>query len=166
MSAAATPQKKSDIKKSEPSKELAQGQWPDFGHPTLSRLRQEFDQLWNRFFNDVPALWNAERGDLRWSFDVADRPEAYIVTAEAPGFEPTDFNIELRGDQLVLRVKREKTAKENDKESFTSAEFYRSMSLPGFVATDKIEAAYDKGVLTVTLPKTEEGKGRKIPVKG
>lgn len=40
------------------------------------------------------------------------------------------------------------------------------MTIPEFVAAGKIEAAYDKGVLTVTLPKTAEGKGRKIPVKG
>lgn len=149
-----------------PATELAQGQWPDFGLPSLNRLRHEFDDLWTKFYKEMPALWNAERTDLRWSFDVADQPDAYVISAEAPGFEAADFNIELRGDRLILQAKKSKDEKSKEKESFTSTEFYRSMTIPELVAAGKIEAAYDKGILTVTLPKTAEGKGRKIPVKG
>jgi len=147
-----------------PATELARGLWPDFGLPSLNRLRQEFDSLWNKFYTEVPALWNAERTDLRWAFDVADEPNAYVITAEAPGFEASDFNIELRGDTLVLQAKRATEKKTKEKETFTSTEFYRAMTIPSYVAADKIEAAYDKGILKVTLPKTEEGKGRKIKV--
>lgn len=150
----------------EPKNELSKGLWPDFGLPSLNRLRQEFDELWSKFYNEVPALWNAERADLRWAFDVADQPEAYVITAEVPGFDASDFNVELRGDQLVLQAHKSKEEKTKEKESFTAAEFYRAMSIPTHVATNKIEAAYDKGILTVTLPKTAEGKGRKIVVKG
>lgn len=153
-------------KKAEPSNELAKGLWPDFGLPSLNRLRHEFDDLWNKFYNEVPALWNAERTDLRWAFDVKDNPEAYVVTAEAPGFDASDFNIELRGNRLILQARKTQEEKTKEKESFSSSEFYRAMSIPDYVAADKIEASYDKGVLTVTLPKTEDGKGRKIPVKG
>ena len=149
-----------------PSTELSRGLSSDFGMPSLARLRQEFDDLWNKFYTEVPALWNAERANHRWSFDVADQPEAVVVTVEAPGFEPADFNVELRGDQLVLQARKSKEEKTKEKESFNSTEFYRTMSIPGFVAIDKIEAAYDKGILTVTLPKSAEGKGRRIPVKG
>lgn len=136
------------------------------GLPTLSRLRREFDDLWNRFFTELPALWKAERHDLRWGFEVEDEPEAYVVKAEAPGFEVEDFNIELRGEQLVLRAKKSEEKKEKEGESFTSSEFYHAMTLPPYVDTERIEASYKNGVLTVMLPKTAEGKGRKIPVKG
>lgn len=153
-------------KPQEKSTELSGGAWPDFGFPSLNRLRQEFDDLWNKFFSEVPALWNAERGDLRWAFNVEDKPEAYVITAEAPGFEANDFDIELRGDNLILQARKSKEEKTKDKESFTSTEFYRAMSIPEYVQADKIDAAYDKGILTVTLPKTKEGKGRKITVKG
>lgn len=148
--------------------EVAQRPWPDFGLPSLNRLRQEFDDLWRRFYTEVPALWNAERGDLRWSFNVDDQPEAYVVTAEAPGFKQSDFSVELRGDQLVLQASKtkEEKAKDEDEETFTSTEFYRSMTVPAHVASSKIDAHYKNGVLTITLPKTEEGKGRKIQVKG
>lgn len=164
MSTAVAPKKteKADV----PATELARGLWPDFGLPSLNRLRQEFDDLWSKFYKEVPALWNAERADLRWSFDVSDNPDAYVITAEAPGFDAKDFNVELRGDSLVLQAKKSTEEKTKEKQSFTSTEFYRAMSIPDYVNADKIEAAYDKGILTVTLPKTEEGKGRKIAVKG
>jgi HSP20 family protein len=164
MSTAASPKKTNPAEAQ--TTDLARGAWPDFGLPSLNRLRHEFEDLWNKFYTDVPALWNAERGDLRWSFDVADKPDAFEITAEAPGFEPSDFNIELRGDQLVMQAKKSKEEKSKEKESFTSTEFYRSMTIPAHVAADKIEATYTNGILNVTLPKTEEGKGRKIAVKG
>jgi HSP20 family protein len=136
------------------------------GLPLLNRLRKEFDELWNKFFTEMPALWGAERTDLRWGFEVEDEAEAYVVKAEAPGFDPSDFNIELRGEQLVLRAKKSEKKKEKEEETFTASEFYHAMTLPPYVDVDRIEATYKQGVLTVTLPKTEEGRGRKIPVKG
>ncbi len=151
-------------------KSLTRDPWQAMGFPSLNRMRQEFDDLFSKFFTEVPALWNAERTDLRWGFDVEDQPEAYVIKAEAPGFAPSDFNIELRGDQLVLQAKKseKKSDKKGDKseETFTATEFYRSMTLPPHVNAANIEAQYHQGVLQVTLPKTAEGKGRKIPVKG
>lgn len=137
-----------------------------FGLPSLNRLRQEFDDLWNRFFNEMPALWHAERMDHRWAFDVEDQPDAYVIKAEAPGFDAHDFRVELRGEQLVMQAKRSEKKKGKEEESFTSSEFYHAMTIPPYVNTDNISAEYKNGVLTVSLPKTEEGRGRRIPVKG
>lgn len=145
---------------------LSRDPWQTKGFPSLKRMRQEFDDLWGKFFSEVPALWSAERADARWAFDVEDQPEAYLIKAEAPGFEPKDFHIELRGDQLVMRAKRSTEKKEKGKESFTATEFYHGMTIPSYVDAGNIAATYKHGVLEVTLPKTEEGKGRKIPVKG
>ncbi len=163
MTSAVTKPKKETGDKTTLSREPLQ----DLGFPALNRMRQEFDELWNKLFHDVPAIWNAERFDLRWSFEIEDQPEAYVIKAEAPGFEAGDFNVELRGDNLVLQARHEekkKGAKED--ESFSSSEFYRSMTLPPFVDTKHIDASYKNGILQVTLPKTAEGKGRKIPVQG
>jgi HSP20 family protein len=136
------------------------------GFPSLNRLRQEFDGLWNKFFTEMPALWSAERADHRWGFDVEDQPDAYVIKAEAPGFSPQDFQLELRGEQLVLQAKKSEKKKGKDEESFTATEFYHAMTIPPYVDTDKIDASYKQGVLTVSLPKTPEAQGRKIPVKG
>jgi HSP20 family protein len=145
---------------------LSRDPWQTFGLPSLKRMRQELDDLWTKFFAEAPALWSAERADGRWAFDVEDQPEAYVIKAEAPGFEPKDFSIDLRGNQLVLQAKHSEKKKEKGKESFSANEFYHAMTIPQHVDTEKIGATYKQGVLEVTLPKTEEGKGRKIPVKG
>jgi hypothetical protein len=55
-----------------------------FGFPSLNRLRQEFDDLWGKFFSEMPALWHAERTDQRWAFDVEDQADAYLIKAGAP----------------------------------------------------------------------------------
>lgn len=149
-----------------PKTELARDGWQALGFPSLTRMRKEFDELFTKFFTDVPALWNAERGDARWAFDVEDQPEAYLIKAEAPGFEPKDFSVELRGNQLVMQAKRSEEKKDKGKESFTSSEFYHSMTIPQHVDVKKIDATYKQGVLQVSLPKTEDGKGRTIAVKG
>lgn len=164
MTTAVTEKKNADVTKSKT--ELARDPWQVIGFPSLSRMRREFDELFSKFFTEVPALWNAERGDGRWAFDVEDQPEAYVIKAEAPGFEPKDFNIDLRGDQLVMQAKRSEEKKEKGKESFTATEFYHSMTVPEHVDVNKIDATYKQGTLQVTLPKTAEGKGRKIEVKG
>jgi len=155
-------------KKKETKEELAPARdpWQTLGFPSLQRMRQEFDDLWHKLFAEVPALWTAERADARWAFDVEDQPDAYLIKAEAPGFEPKDFHVDLRGNQLVLQAKRSEEKKEKGRESFTAAEFYHTMTIPQHVDTDKITATYKQGVLQVSLPKTEEGKGRRIPVKG
>lgn len=157
---------KKNVAETKPKTELARDPWQALGMPSLSRMRKEFDDLFSKFFTDVPALWNAERGDARWAFDVEDQPEAYVIKAEAPGFEPKDFSIELRGNQLVMQAKRSEEKKDKGKESFTSSEFYHSMTIPQHVDAKKIDASYKQGVLQVSLPKTEDGKGRNIPVKG
>jgi HSP20 family protein len=153
-------------KDTKPMTDLARDPWQMRGFPSLRRMREEFDQLMGKFFQEVPALWSAERADGRWAFDVEDQPEAYVIKAEAPGFDPKDFTVELRGEQLVMRAKHSEKKKADKGEMFTASEFYHSVTLPPYVDAAKIDAGYKQGVLQVTLPKTEEGKGRRIPVKG
>lgn len=157
---------KKDVCEAKPKTDLTRDPLQILGFPSLSRMRHEFDELLSKFFTEVPALWNAERGDGRWAFDVEDQPEAYVIKAEAPGFEAKDFNINLRGNQLVLQAKRNEEKKEKGKEFFASSEFYHAMTIPQYVDAEQIAATYKHGVLQVTLPKTADGKGRKIHVKG
>lgn len=163
MSTAVT--EKKDVAETKPKTELARDPWQVLGFPSLTRMRREFDELFSKFFSDVPALWNAERGDGRWAFDVEDQPDGYVIKAEAPGFDSKDFQIDLRGNQLVMQAKRSEQKKDKGKESFTATEFYHAMTIPQYVDVNKIDATYKQGILQVSLPKTAEGKGRNIPVK-
>lgn len=90
-----------------------------------------------------------------------------MVRAEAPGFEPGDFDVQVRGNQLILRAskKTETKGKEGNVEEYQEQQCYESATLPPGIDENQITAGYRSGVLTVTLPKTETGKGKKVPVK-
>ncbi|RIK79482.1 MAG: heat-shock protein Hsp20 [Planctomycetota bacterium] len=136
----------------------------------LARLRAEFDRL----FDDVMQGWSAlgmsgDRGERgrAWGLDVQDRDEAVVVRAEAPGFEPGDFDIQVRGDSLVLKASQsEEQSKDETGYSWQRRELYQSVPLPAEIDSDRIEAKYRNGVLTITLPKAEPAKSRRIEVKG
>jgi HSP20 family protein len=136
-----------------------------FSSDPFQRMRQEFDRLFDRLW---PA-WSNE-GELRqrgWNLDIEEDDNRVAIPAEVPGFEPEDFDIQVRGDQLILRAAH-KSESEEDGGAFRewhSQEYYRSIPLPTGVESDHVDATYRNGVLTLTLPKAEESKGRRIEVK-
>jgi HSP20 family protein len=103
--------------------------------------------------------------------DVAETDKEIVITAELPGLDEKDLDVTLAGD--VLTIKGEKKAEREQKNGDSYyverrfGTFSRSLRLP-FVADDeKIEAKYDKGVLTVRVPKPAEVQQsvRRIEVK-
>jgi HSP20 family protein len=101
----------------------------------------------------------------RWGLDVEDKEDCFILRAEAPGFEAGDFYVRVSGDRLILRASRKAETKEKEAEHREEIECYESMTLPSGIDNDRIDARYHSGVLTVTIPKTKEGQGKKIAVK-
>lgn len=88
-----------------------------------------------------------------------------------PCLEAKDIEVTLSGDLLTIKGEKKKEEEKKD-EKYHCAErfhgmFVRSFGLPASVKVDKVEAKFDKGVLTITLPKTEEAKTKeiKVPVK-
>ena len=134
--------------------------------PTLMRrMQSEFDELFNRFARERPmSLEDFGRG-WSWGLDVEDKEDCVVIRAEAPGFEAGDFDLRMSGDRLSLRASRKAETKEKEGEYREQYECYESMALPPGIDKDKIEARYHSGVLTVTIPKTKEGRGKKIAVK-
>ena len=93
--------------------------------------------------------------------DLYEDASATYVRAELPGVNRADIGVELADGTLQISAKR--TTKVGEREE--TAEFSRALTVPeGAVQADKISAAYENGVLTVTLPKREEAKPRKISV--
>ena len=110
-------------------------------------------------------------GDLTdVKFDVAETDNAIEISAELPGIEEKD--VEVTFSDGVVTIKGEKKAEKEETEKGhvyrerTYGSFQRSIPLHGEVVTDKVEASFDKGVLTVELPKTPEAKKahKKIPI--
>ena len=131
----------------------------------LTQMRRELDSLFDRFFSGWPTLAGNDWPITGWGFDVDDTGKEIVVHAEAPGFEPDDFNVEIVGDNLILKAERKEEDKTGNGYHFRQERLYRTVPLPHGVEGEKIEARYHNGVLEVRIPKGEEAKGKRITVK-
>jgi HSP20 family protein len=112
----------------------------------------------------LPGAWGEERA-YSWGIDTQESDSEIVVRADAPGFEPDDFKIEIRGDNLELcACQSEEKTQDEGGYRWQRREFYRSVPLPAGVDAEKVDARYRNGVLSIKLPKTEEAKKRKIQV--
>lgn len=129
----------------------------------LTRLRDEFDRWFDRYTRDWPSLTNSK--GWRWGMDVKENDGNLIVTAEAPGFEADDFNLQVEDGRLVMQAARRTENKDKEEHSVREQECYQSITLPCAIDKNKVEATYHNGILTVTMPKGPNAMGRKVPVK-
>lgn len=127
-----------------------------FATPRFSNLfdnffENEFHNINRKEFFKTPALVN-----------VKDTESAYIIDVAAPGFKKEDLSIKVENNLLILsaETKQETETKEEKftRKEFNFSSFNRSFTLPKTVDAEKIAAAYENGILTVTLPKKEEAK--------
>ena len=143
----------------------------------IDRLFEDFDggffrSPFRRSVLDVAPFWGR---NVKWpampAVDVTDTEKAYEITADMPGMD--EKNIEVKVSDGVITLKGEKQEeKEEKKKDYYLRErnygsFERSFQVPEGVDTDKIEASFKKGVLSVTLPKKPEAQksAKKIDVK-
>lgn len=135
--------------------------WPTLGR--LTDLRDEID----RFF-EAPLARTSEF--LGWTppFDVYEEKDNFIVKAELPGMKKEDISVSLQDGNLIISGERKSETRSEGTEIYRAeryfGKFQRMVSLPTTVAAGKVKAEYKEGVLTVTLPKTEEAKPRQIEV--
>jgi HSP20 family protein len=128
-----------------------------------SGLETEIDRLF------AAALPDAAVGFSGPNFPVdlyEDENNAY-VRAELPGVNRDEINVEMIDDYLTITAVRKSPAKGDGKAETPeeqSFSFSRSVSIPDAVQADKVTAAYENGVLTVTLPRREEAKPKKVTV--
>jgi HSP20 family protein len=124
----------------------------------------------NRAFDEA---FTGTTGTRLWvpDMDVAERTDAYIVHAELPGVNPDQVEVSFEQNVLTLRGSKPASfdvSNEGELRVFAAervhGSFERSVRLPEFVDADRISAQFDRGVLTVTIPKAEAAKSRKIAV--
>jgi len=135
----------------------------------VSRLRREMDRLWDDYYGSRRRGLQPLQAEFAPPVDVKETAEAVVVKAEVPGMEAKEIKIAVTGD--ILTIKGEKKSEREEKEGNyhlverSYGSFSRSLTLPAAVDLDKIEARYDKGVLTVTCPKKEAVKPKAIEIK-
>jgi HSP20 family protein len=139
--------------------------WPSFGR--LSDLRDEIDRLFESPLSELTRTSQLLSG---WTpaLDVYEDKDSFVVKAELPGMKKEDIEVSLHDGSLSISGERKTETKREESEVYRAERFFgrfqRTVSLPTTVAADKVKAAYNDGILTITLPKTEEAKPRKIDV--
>jgi HSP20 family protein len=160
---------------------------------SLQALQQEIDRLFDNFSRgfgfgmtmprlpgrifDIEPLRGMERAfgasaGLVPSVDIAETDKEITVTAELPGLSEKDVEVVLSDDLLTIRGEK-KVEKEEKKKNFYMSErsygsFERSFRLPESVDQAKVQANFEKGVLTVRAPKragAEKAAGKKVAIK-
>lgn len=143
----------------------------------IDRLIDDFDRgVWRLPFRrsmfGVEPFW---RREISWAttpaVDIIEKDTGYEITAELPGMDEGNIEVKLSNEMLTIRGEKKEEREEKKKDYFLSerryGSFERSFHVPEGVDSDKIEATFKKGVLTVILPKTPEAqkKEKKIAVK-
>lgn len=142
-------------------------------NPETDLLRGRMDRVFNEMLRD---LWGASptseaAAGRTWmpAVDIREGDEHLELVAELPGMKKEDVQITLENNVLTIAGERKFEA-ETKNEAYHRIErsygnFSRSFTLPASVKTDKVDAKFADGVLTIQLPKMEESKPRKIAIR-
>jgi HSP20 family protein len=149
---------------------------------SLENMRQEMERMFDDFRFDfgwspfrrgqVEPFW---RREMSWgampAVDIAEKDDHYEITAELPGIDEKDIEVKFASGLLTIRGSKSEDKEEKKKDYHLSerryGSFQRSFSLPEGVDPDKLDANFEKGVLTIVIPKSAEAqrKERKIAIK-
>ena len=157
-----------------PQRTAAPKAWDPFDNlrRDVDRLFEAFDgNLFNRQMFDVAPFWRGERWDIAPAVSIAETDKAYKITAELPGMDEKNVDVSVANGALTIKGEKREEKEEKNKgyhlqeRSFGS--FERYFRVPEGIDANKIEATFQKGVLTVVLPKTAEAQraAKKIAIK-
>ena len=138
----------------------------DGRHP-LHQLRDEMDRLLTGFMGspgDGLSMFRRQPAANVW-----ERPDAFMVEIEAPGVISEQLEISVVGNELSIKIQRPEAAEEGvtyHRRERPQGTFGRVLRLPTEIDADHVVAELRDGVLTLTLPKAESAKPRKISVAG
>jgi len=136
----------------------------------LSRFEDEFDRLFRETFESFPRFgaWFWEDRAAYPALNLWEDGDNLYVEAELPGLKPEDLELTVLGDELCLRGERRWEEKEGvtwHRRERGFGKFVRTIRLPSPIASDRVQASFHNGVLTITLPKAEAARSRKVEVK-
>lgn len=132
----------------------------------FERMRQEMNRLSEGFKRSAPSFTAAGVFPLT---NVSEDTDNYYVRAELPGLKAEDIDISATDNNISISGERVIPGESNDvryhRRERESGKFSRAISLPGIIDSDKVEAKFTDGILTIVLPKSEAMKPKQIEVK-
>jgi len=137
----------------------------------LSDLQREIDRLFGRFTPSQDQDTDRSTRQSVWAprMDLLETEEAYRIHLDVPGMSKDDLTINYQDNELTVSGERTSTRPEDGAE-YVRVErpfghFHRAFSLPQTVDAAGIQATYENGVLTISVPKTEDVKPRQIEIQ-
>ncbi|MGO8954401.1 MAG: Hsp20/alpha crystallin family protein [Rhodomicrobium sp.] len=141
------------------------GRLPSRYSDQFQTFRSEMDRLFDSFLTGMPSLTNLRQAfpaaqGLTPAWDVKETEKELVVKADLPGIDEKDIQLTIHDGVLSIRGEK-KSERTDERENYHFMErsfgsFQRAIRLPETVDEDKVQANFDKGVLTVTLPKRPE----------
>ncbi len=134
----------------------------------LFDLHNQVDQLFQSMAPETQRNGGSEYMNL--PVDIRQNDEAFLIEASVPGFKPED--VEVTFDDGVLTIKGERKSEKEEKHgSYVRRErrlssVFRQVGLPAEVRAEEIRAAFDNGVLRITVPRAQKAQPKRIPVTG
>lgn len=140
--------------------------WEPFSD--LISLRDAMDRLFEESFVRPTSRALAPWGGGELAIDMYEADNNIVVKASTPGVKPEDIDISISGNTLTIKgeTKEEQEIKEENyiRRERRYGSFMRSIPLPGDVNSDKAEAEFENGVLTIKIPRAEEAKAKTIKI--
>jgi HSP20 family protein len=131
----------------------------------MMSMRESMDRMFQDTFGRTGLANNT------FPLDMVENDDNYTLHASLPGFKPEEIQIQVHGDMLTIRAEKmeDKQQPGSGNQRYLmrerrSAQVYRSITLPGPIESDKAQVNYENGVLTLTLPRTQETMTRNIPI--
>ena len=131
----------------------------------LASMPDRFQRLFRRDRDEEISL-----GAWIPPVDIMEEKDRILLTAELPGFKENDIEVQMEGGVLTIRGERkseaEKEGRKYHRVERVYGQFVRSFTLPNNVDRDRIKATFDRGLLGIEMPKSEEAKPRQIKIGG
>ncbi len=145
----------------------------------FAALREEMNRLFDDFFGEPffaplvrefpQSVFGRAVGAISPRVDITETEKAITLTAELPGMDENDVELVLADGMLTIKGEKKYDREEKEENVYVMERSYgtfrRSFRIPDSVDTDKIEARFDKGVLTVTMPRRPEARKAEKRIK-
>lgn len=138
----------------------------------FSSLQREMNKLFDHAWRGFDSSAELKNVSLSPQVDIRENAESYEIVAELPGVDQKDVHLEMNDQTLVLKGEKKIDKEDKNRKGYSLQEryygsFMRSFVLPADVQSDKVSASFDKGILTILLPRNANpaAKVKKIEVK-
>jgi HSP20 family protein len=132
----------------------------------MEEINTRFGQLIQSFFQDSPGMAAAGAWATLPAVDIEETDDAYIVDIDMPNVDPDDVMLEMRGEELHItgRTHERERSGVMRRQNRPTGEFEWVVDLPTDVDPNRVDASYDKGVLTISVGKTTDAQPRRIEI--